>query len=80
MHRRKFWYWETVVLVQTLGLAAAQVFANALDAFFQLTIMLVILITGSLALAYFHPFHQEASQAVQVCHSSTEGSERRRIK
>ncbi len=54
------------MLVQTLGLVAAQVFANALDAFFQLTIMLVILIAGSLALAHFHPFEQEGPQIVQV--------------
>ena len=66
MCRDNFWYWETVVLVQTLGLVAAQVFANSLDGFFQLTIMLVILIACSLALARCHPFEQEGPQTVQV--------------
>ena len=66
-HRPNFWYWESVVLVQTLGLAAAQVFATSLDAFFQLTIMIVILMVGSLALAHFHPFDQEGPQTIQVC-------------
>ena len=65
--RDKFWYWETVVLVQTLGLVAAQVFAVALDGSFQLTITLLILVTGGLALAYCHPFEQEGPQIVQVC-------------
>ena len=64
--RPNFWYWESVVLVQTLGLAAAQVFATSLDAFFQLTIMVVILVVGGLALAHFHPFDQEGPQTIQV--------------
>ena len=55
-----------MVLIQTLGLAAAQVFANALDAFYQLTIMLVILLVGTVALAYLHPFDQKAPQLMQV--------------
>ena len=66
-YRDNFWYWETVVLVQTLGLVAAQVFAIALDGFFQLTITLLILVTGGLALAHCHPFEQEGPQVVQVC-------------
>ena len=65
--RDNFWYWETVVLVQTLGLVAAQVFAIALDGFFQLTIALLILVAGGLALAHCHPFEQEGPQVVQVC-------------
>jgi len=65
--RDNFWYWETVVLVQTLGLVAAQVFAIALDGFFQLTITLLILVAGGLALAHCHPFEQEGPQLVQVC-------------
>ena len=56
------------MLVQTLGLAVAQVFATSLDAFFQLTIMIVILVVGGFALAHFHPFDQEGPQAVQVCY------------
>jgi len=65
--RDSFWYWESVVLVQTLGLVAAQVFASSLDGFFQLTIMLVILVAGALALAHCHPFEQDGPQIVQVC-------------
>jgi hypothetical protein len=65
--RDNFWYWETVVLVQTLGLVAAQIFASSLDGSFQLTIMLVILVAGALALAQCHPFEQEGPQIVQVC-------------
>ncbi|KAL0038989.1 hypothetical protein WJX77_004333 [Trebouxia sp. C0004] len=65
-YRDNFWYWETVVLVQTLGLVAAQVFAIALDGFFQLTISLLILVAGGLALAHCHPFEQEGPQVVQV--------------
>jgi len=66
--RDNFWYWETVVLVQTLGLVAAQVFAIALDGFFQLAITLLILVAGGLALAHCHPFEQEGPQFVQVPH------------
>ena len=65
--RDNFWYWESVVLVQTLGLVAAQAFANSLDGSFQLTIMLVILVAGGLTLAHCHPFEQEGPQIVQVC-------------
>lgn len=65
-YRDNFWYWESVVLVQTLGLVAAQVFAIALDGFFQLTIALLILVAGGLALAHCHPFEQEGPQVVQV--------------
>ena len=63
----RFWYWESVVLVQTLGLAAAQVLANTLNVFFQLLIMLVILGFGLVALAYLHPLHQSEPQRNQVC-------------
>ncbi|KAL3155628.1 hypothetical protein ABBQ38_010825 [Trebouxia sp. C0009 RCD-2024] len=35
-------FWNTVVLYFTLGLAAAQVFATAIDAYFQLIIMLTV--------------------------------------
>lgn len=55
------------MLIQTLGLAAAQVFATAVGAFFQLTIMIFLLVLGSLALAHLHPFDQEGPQTVQVC-------------
>ncbi len=52
--------------MQTLGLAAAQVIANALDAFFQLITMLVVLVVGALALAHLQPFEARGPQIVQV--------------
>ena len=56
-----------VVLIQTLGQVAVQVFAIALDRIFQLTITLLILGAGGLALAHCHPFEQEGPQLVQGC-------------
>ncbi len=64
--RSRFWFWESVILTQTLGLAAAQVFATALDAFFQLTIMLVILMISLILLAHYWPFEEKAAQITQV--------------
>ena len=55
-----------MILTQTLGLAAAQVFATALDAFFQLTIMLVILMISLILLAHYRPFEEKAAQITQV--------------
>jgi len=55
-----------VILTQTLGLAAAQVFATALDSFFQLTIMLVILMISLILLAHYRPFEEKAAQITQV--------------
>ncbi len=65
-YRPEFWYWDSVVLVQTLALATAQVFATALNTYFQLTVMLMILVVGSVALPHFHPFESSLSQRVQV--------------
>ncbi|KAL0052667.1 hypothetical protein WJX82_005691 [Trebouxia sp. C0006] len=65
-YRSRFWSWESVILTQTLGLAAAQVFATALDAFFQLTIMLVILMISLILLAHYRPFEEKAAQITQV--------------
>ena len=64
--RHNFWFWDSVVLVQTLALAAAQVFTTTLDTFFQLTVMLMILFIGSVALPHFHPFEDKQSQPLQV--------------
>ncbi len=64
--RPRFWFWESVILTQTLGLAAAQVFATALDAFFQLTIMLVILMISLILLTHYRPFEEKAAQITQV--------------
>ena len=64
--RPKLWFWNSIVLVLTLLLAAAQVFAIALDTYFQLTIMLLILILGVIAFAFFHPFTDGLMQGMQV--------------
>ena len=50
----------------TLALAASQVFATALDSYFQLTIMLMILIVGVTAFAHFRPFTDDLLQHMQV--------------
>ena len=51
----------------TLALAASQVFATALDTYFQLTIMLMILMIGVTAFAHFRPFLDDLLQRMQVC-------------
>ena len=63
------------MLVLTLALAASQVFATALDTYFQLAIMLMILMMGLTALAHFRPFTNNLLQRMQVhitssCNSS----------
>ncbi|DBA86799.1 TPA: hypothetical protein ACH3X2_005382 [Trebouxia sp. C0005] len=65
-YKPDFWYWDSVVLVQTLALATAQVFATALNSYFQLTVMLMILMVGGVALPHFQPFKSSQSQRVQV--------------
>jgi len=37
--RPELWFWDSVVLLLTLALAASQVIATALDTYFQLTII-----------------------------------------
>lgn len=64
--RSQFWFWDSCVLLQTLALAAAQVFATSLDTYFQLTIMLMVLVVGITVLAHFHPFQEPLSQSMQV--------------
>ena len=64
--RRRFWFWDTVVLLQTLALAASQVFATSLDSYFQLTIMLMILVVGAMVMAHYQPFEEPLSQSLKV--------------
>ncbi len=64
--RPQLWFWNSIVLVLTLLLPASQVFAIALDTYFQLTIMLLILILGVTAFAFFHPFTDGLLQGMQV--------------
>ncbi|KAL0046540.1 hypothetical protein WJX82_003308 [Trebouxia sp. C0006] len=64
-YRRRFWFWDSIVLMQTFALASAQVFALALSAYFHLTIMLMILVVGFAILAFFQPFEAPLSQNTQ---------------
>ena len=64
--RPELWFWDSVVLLLTLALAASQVFATALDTYFQLTIMLMILTVGVTAIAHFQPFTDDLLQRMQV--------------
>jgi uncharacterized membrane-anchored protein len=64
--RPELCFWNSVVLYFTLLLAAAQVLATALNTYFQLTIMLMILVIGITALAHFRPFTDPLLQRMQV--------------
>jgi len=64
--RPELCFWNSVVLYFTLILAAAQVLATALNTYFQLTIMLMILMIGVTALAHFQPFMDPLLQRMQV--------------
>lgn len=66
-YRPELWFWNSIVLVLTLALAASQVFATALDTYFQLAIMLMILMMGLTAHAHFRPFTNNLLQRMQVC-------------
>ena len=54
------------MLLQTFALACAQVLATSLDGYFQLSIMLMILVIGLFVLAHVSPFRESVSQHVQV--------------
>ena len=56
------------MLLQTLALAASQVFAVSLNPYVQLSIMLMVLVTGVTVLAHYQPFNNSLSQSMQVCH------------
>ena len=64
--RKELRFWNSVVLGFTLCLAAAQVFLIAINAYFQLTIMLMVLLLDITALAYLHPFEDTLMQGMQV--------------
>ena len=70
-YRPELWFWNSVVLVLTLALAASLVFATALDTYFQLAIMLMILMMGLTALAHFRPFTNNLLQRMQVYFTSS---------
>ena len=66
LSRPKYWFWDSVVLWQTLALASAQVLAVSLDAYFQLTIMLTLLVLGLAVLSHLRPCKAPLSQSIQV--------------
>ena len=69
VYRPQLCFWNSVVLYFTLLLTAAQALATALNTFFQLTIMLMILVIGLTALAHFQPFPDPLLQRMQVIQS-----------
>ena len=64
--RTRLWFWDSVVLFQTFGIAAAQVFATSLDPYFQLIIMLIVLMLGVTILSHCQPFNERLPQNTQV--------------
>ena len=64
--RKELWFWDSVVLFQTFGIAAAQVFATALDPYFQLIIMQIVLMFGVTILSHCRPFKEALPQNTQV--------------
>lgn len=66
--RPGYWFWDSVVLLQTLALSASQVLATALDEYYQLTIMLMVLVVGITLLAHLAPFQAKRTQSTQVMH------------
>lgn len=55
-----------MVLLQTLAVSVALVFATALNAFYQLTIALMVFVVGVIILAQLQPFEARLSQKIQV--------------
>ena len=64
--RQELWYWDVVVLLQTFAIATALVFSTSLNTHYQLSIMLLIMLTGLTGLAHIAPFKDTLSQRVQV--------------
>ena len=64
--RPRYWFWDSAVLVQTLAVTASLVLATSLDAFYQLTITLMVLFISFALLAHCHPFAALVSQRAQV--------------
>ena len=59
----------TVVVTKKLladCMLLVQVFATALDAYFQMTVMLMVLFVGSMLLPHLAPFEDQRSQSIQV--------------
>lgn len=68
--RPKLWFWNSASLYLTLALAISQVFATTLDPYFQVAIMLVVLICGLTLLAQLQPFLDPLAQQMQASHQA----------
>ena len=64
--RSGFWFWDNIVLLTTFALATALVFATTLNTYFQLSIMLMIMVVDLTVLAHASPHREALSQLVQV--------------
>lgn len=64
--RPRMWFWDSLVLWQTFALSLALVLATPLSSYYQLTVVLAILILGFALLSHLHPFQAALSQSVQV--------------
>ncbi|KAL3155043.1 hypothetical protein ABBQ38_011563 [Trebouxia sp. C0009 RCD-2024] len=65
-YRNGFWFWDNVVLLTTFALAVTLVFASTLNTYFQLSIMLMIMVVDLTVLAHASPHREALSQSVQV--------------
>lgn len=64
--RNGFWFWDNVVLLTIFALAVTLVFASTLNTYFQLSIMLMIMVVDLTVLAHASPHREALSQFVQV--------------
>lgn len=71
--RAPYWFWDRMVLWQTLMLTVAQVLATFLNAYFQLTIMLMVLVMDLsvlavlAVLAHLHPYRAPQCRQGTCC-------------
>ena len=64
--RAHFWFWDSMVLLQTLALAASQAFATSLHTYFQFTIVLMMFVIGITVSPHYRPVEESLSQSMQV--------------
>jgi len=60
------WFWDSLVLWQTFALALALALTTPLSSYYQLTVVLMILILGFALLSHLRPFRAALSQSAQV--------------
>lgn len=64
--RNAYWFYDNVVLLATFALATALVFSTTLNTYYQLSIMLMIMVVDLTVLAHASPYREALSQLVQV--------------